>query len=335
MAGLSQGVAIGIVLFVTFLWGSWFQTVKHTGSYPIVGFIAWLYVFSLGIVWGAAALLGPSMVPNGILHEISGDIPRACLVLLCGCVFAVAMQLHLTIVGRIGLILSTSVSATCCILCGTLVSAFFGGIPEGASFPLILLASVLLILATVICQVAGARRDGDAAAASPASPARGRRQDVLALVFINAVLMSFYPLATSVGLRSPLRPGGFSSLTCMAILALGAFLGSAAFTCIYLTKTRGWNAFLHPEKPTLRVILFLALIAAFCHFGGNVLHAVAAPVVSVAIATAMGNSYHVWSYLWGLLYGEFRGASRKTYAILLCGIALFVVGVLLLSFNVV
>ena len=80
-------------------------------------------------------------------------------------------------------------------------------------------------------------------------------------------------------------------------------------------------------------LFVLAAIAAFCHFGGNVLHAIFAPVVSVAIATVIGNSYHCWSYIWGLIYGEFKGTSKKTYGILFGGMLLFVAGVILLSFN--
>ena len=80
-------------------------------------------------------------------------------------------------------------------------------------------------------------------------------------------------------------------------------------------------------------LLVLASVAAFCHFGGNVLHAVFAPVVSVAIATVIGNSYHCWSYIWGLLYGEFKGTGKKTKGILFGGILLFVSGVILLSVN--
>ena len=78
----------------------------------------------------------------------------------------------------------------------------------------------------------------------------------------------------------------------------------------------------------------MACIAAFCHFGGNVLHSIAAPVVSVVIATGIGYSYGMWSYLWGLLYGEFKGAGKRTFAVLAGGIALFVIGVLILTFNV-
>ncbi|MEG2843539.1 MAG: hypothetical protein RR900_08625, partial [Ruthenibacterium sp.] len=73
------------------------------------------------------------------------------------------------------------------------------------------------------------------------------------------------------------------------------------------------------------------LIAAFCHFGGNVLHAIAAPVVSVVIATTLGNSYSMWSYVWGLAYGEFRGAHKKTYLLLASGVGLFLAGIVVLS----
>ena len=45
-------------------------------------------------------------------------------------------------------------------------------------------------------------------------------------------------------------------------------------------------------------------------------------VLSVVVATVMGNSYHVWSYVWGIIYGEYKGASAKTYAILAGGVAL-------------
>ena len=42
--GLSQTSAVLVLLFVTFLWGSWFQAVKHTGDYPIYVFLNWMYL---------------------------------------------------------------------------------------------------------------------------------------------------------------------------------------------------------------------------------------------------------------------------------------------------
>lgn len=330
MAGLSSGIALAMIIFVTMLWGSWFQVVKHTGDYPIYAFLSWLYAFSIIIVWGSILLLQNAMVPGGVVAEITGDLPRAGLVFFCGAMYAIGMQLQLTVVGRVGLILSTSISATCTILMGTVISALFGGLPDSMSFPVILLAAVLLILATIVCQFSGALRDRDVGKSGAQTQAAINRHDLTLLLVSCLVLAPFYSIATAVGLRSELRPDGFSSLTSMGVLVLGAFTGTSVFTAVRLTREHKWHVFLHPGKG-LRVILPMALIAAFCHFGGNVLHAVAAPVVSVVVATPLGYSYSMWSYVWGLAYGEFKGASRKTYAVLAGGIALFVAGVVVLS----
>lgn len=327
---MTAQLAIAGIIFVTFLWGSWFQTVKHLGNFPVHAFISVMYGISVIIVWAAIGLLGKQMIPSGIFSEISSSPGLTLAILGCGIVFGIAMQMHLTVVKRIGLILSTSVSATCAILGGTIISVLFAGIPEGVSVVSLFVASVLLILATITCQYAGICRDREKKKVDEKKQSRG--QDILLLAFINLILMSSYPLANSIGLRSALNPDGFSSLTCMGILVIGAFAGSSLFTVILLCWEKESVAEIMAMIP-LGKLFVLAAIAAFCHFGGNVLHAIFAPVVSVAIATVIGNSYHCWSYIWGLIYGEFKGTSKKTYAILFGGILLFVAGVILLSFN--
>lgn len=327
---MTTQLAIAGIIFVTFLWGSWFQTVKHLGSFPVHAFISVMYGISVIIVWAAIALLGKQMVPLGVFAEMRSSPGLALAILGCGVVFGIAMQMHLTVVKRIGLILSTSVSATCAILGGTIISVLFAGIPEGVSVVSLFAASVLLILATITCQYAGVCRDAEKQKVDEKQ--QSRAQDILLLAFINLILMSFYPLANSIGLRSALNPDGFSSLTCMGVLVIGAFAGSSLFTLILLCREKESIAEVMASLPFGKLFM-LASIAAFCHFGGNVLHAVFAPVVSVAIATVIGNSYHCWSYVWGLLYGEFKGTSKKTYGILFSGILLFVAGVILLSVN--
>ncbi len=325
----SQIAIIGII-FVTFLWGSWFQTVKHLGNFPVHAFISLMYGISVIIVWISIALLGNQMIPNGFLEEVGSNPGLMLAIFACGIVFGIAMQLQLTVVKKIGLILSTSVSATCSILGGTIVSAIFAGIPEGVSIVSLFVASALLIMATITCQYAGVLRDKEKQMGEDKQ--ESRMQDILFLAFINLILMSFYPLANSIGLRSALNPDGFSSLTCMGILVVGAFAGSSLFTLILLKKEKKSFSDIM-SLISKRKLLFLASIAALCHFGGNVLHAILAPIVSVAIATVVGNSYHAWSYIWGLIYGEFKGTSAKTKAILFGGILLFAAGVVLLSLN--
>ena len=318
------------VIFVTFLWGSWFQTVKHIKNYPVHAFISLMYALSVPIVWIPIMFFGKQLIPNGIFVEIASNIPLSLFIVVCGVCFGIGMQMHLSIVKKIGLILSTSVSATCAILGGTFVSLIFSGLPDGVTPILILIVSVLLILATIICQFAGVNRDKERGIKQ--NDTKARFKDVLNLAFINLVLMSSYPLANSLGLKTPTNPGGFAPLTCMGLMVIGAFIGSITITFIKNSKEKNSNIKFEVSSHKL---LLLAFIAACCHFGGNVLHTIFAPVISVTIATALGNSYHLWSYVWGIIYGEFKGSSIKTYAILAFGILLFATGVLMISLKTV
>ena len=129
------------MIFVSLLWGSWFQTVKHIGKFPTEKFITLMYGFSVVIVWLSIAFLGPSMIPTSVFAELSSDPSLAVVIGICGVVFGIAMQLHLTVVKRVGLILSTSVSASAAILGGTIVTIIFAGVPESVSVAELFVAS--------------------------------------------------------------------------------------------------------------------------------------------------------------------------------------------------
>ena len=107
---LTTTSALMIMLLVSFLWGSWMQVVKHTGKYPIYAFLNWLYAFSIIIVWGTIAVTHESTIPDGIFNEISSDIPRALIVLICGSVYAIGMQIQLGVIGKVGLVLCASIT---------------------------------------------------------------------------------------------------------------------------------------------------------------------------------------------------------------------------------
>ena len=332
--GLSQTSAVLVLLFVTFLWGSWFQAVKHTGDYPIYVFLNWMYLFSIIIVWGAIFIFEDKMIPDGVFYEISSDLGRAAIVFICGAVYAIGMQVQLSAVSRVGLILSSSITSTCSILSGVIVSAVLGGVPEGASIIMIMMSAVLLIGGTIVCQVSGTMRDRDISQGKNISgQVKAKKKDIVLLVFASGILQPFFSVASSIGLRTELRPNGFSSFTCMGILCLGAFLGTTIFSGIMITKNKMWDKVIHPNVK-MWLIVAMAIISAFCHFGGNLLNAVAAPVVSVVIATGIGYSFGIWSYLWGIVYGEFVGAKRKTLGVLVCGLGFFIAGIVILTLNI-
>lgn len=335
MTTLSPTMAVLILIFVTFLWGSWFQVVKHTGDYPIYVFLNWMFLFSIFVVWISIFLFEKQMVPDGVFHEIGSDPGRALAVFFCGCIYAVGMQIQLSAVSRVGLILSSSIVSTGSILSGVIVSAVLGGVPEGASIAMILFSAVLLVAGTIVCQVAGVMRDQDVRkAGTKQQKTETKAKDILLLIFVAVILQPFFSVASSIGLKTDLRPDGFSSFTCMGILCIGAFVGTTIFSMITITRSHQWQKVL---KPTVKMplIITMAIIAALCHFGGNLLNAVASPVVSVVIATGIGYSYGIWSYLWGMVYGEFAGSKKKTLLTLGLGILLFIVGIVILTLNIV
>lgn len=77
--------------------------------------------------------------------------------------------------------------------------------------------------------------------------------------------------------------------------------------------------------------LLLGAVSAFCHYGGNLISIYAMPVLSATLSFLFGRTSNVWTYLWGLFYGEFAGSRRKTMLVLSFGIFLYIAGTLLLA----
>ena len=325
---ISQGFAIFMILFTTFMWGSWFQCIKHLGKLPIHGFMLWLYTFSFVIVWAFMLIFGRFFITVNIWDAVMAQKGTALLVIICGAIFAIGVQLQMAVVKRVGIILATSISSSCSIIIGTIISAIFGGLPEKFSGLLMAVACACIIVAAVTCQLAGKRRNEEKG--DIVDDVKFEPKMVVALLCIAIFLAPTYPLAMAVGVKTEYNSTGFEPLLTVALLAVGSLIGSWAFASVVLTKRKEWKATLMPER---KIGIGMAAIAAFCHYGGNIIHTIAIPSVSAAIAWPMGTTSSVWSYLWGLLYKEFKGASKKTYVMLFSGIVLFFVGVFLLAIN--
>jgi len=329
MFEVSQGVSIFMILFATFMWGSWFQCIKRLDNYPVSGFMLWMYTFSFGIVWIFILLFGRFFLSEGILESIRKNFNLALVVVVCGMLFAVGMQINMWVVGKIGIILSVSITSSCNIIFGTFLSSKLGGLKGNISVPLLILAIICLIAASIICQTAGLRRKKDQG--EKVKDAAINIKYIFLLVFSNIFFSSSYPIAMSVGVKTDINPSGFEPLLCVALLSSGSLIGTWIYSSYLLTRNRQWKVTFRPKNKSGIVMAF---ISAVCHYGGNIIHTLAIPQVSMAIAWPMGQSANVWSYLWGLVYREFKGSSKKTYCLLAAGILLFVVGVILLSINI-
>lgn len=332
MISFSQESAILLVVLCTFLWGSWFQTIKRIDGYPLAAYMLWIYGISVVIVWGAIFSLKDCMLQAPIFQQISASWEKTAIAVICGGLAAVGMQNKMWVVERLGMILASSISSTFGIIVGTIYSIIIGGLPANSSVRAILSASAVLLFATILCQLSGVMRDKDLLKKNEQSLSIRemllKRRKVLILAIANiAFLSTAYPIGLSACVRTVSNPDGFDSLVCIGLMSFGAFIGTAIYSITILVRKKQLNMLFKPGKR----ILIMALLSAIGHYGGNVINAIASPSLSVAISWPMSNAFPIWSYSWGLVYGEYKGAKKKTYLVLFVGIVLYIVGLLLFS----
>lgn len=335
MPVLSTGSAILLMLLVTFMWGSWFQCVKRLKGFPIPGFLLLLYTFALIFVWLFVAILGPmGYIDGSIIAYISEKKSLALTVLCSGAFMALGLQMEMVVMKNIGLVLSMSIAASFSIITRTLISCFVGGVREGFSVPLMICAVVFLIFGALCCKKSDRMRDEDVGLVKKENytDMSKSKNKYFIIMIINTI--AFAPAAffgTAIGARTDLRPDAFPPLLCVGILATGSFIGTLICSSILLTKNKQWGYFVKKEY---RFVYGLAAIAGFCHYIASLLHTVfVIPSLSIAISGPMSSIQSLWTYFWGLMYGEFKGAKKRTAATLALGIAGYMVGMLFLAMN--
>lgn len=323
---MSQTTAICLVFIAAFLWGSWLQARKYTGDYPLTSFMIWLYFSSVIIVWIVIGIYS-IFKPLNIFDSISNDTGRAVAVILCGAGLSIGMYIQMNVIDKVGLILSNSVSATFGVLLGTLLTVCVGGLPDNVSIWVVWLSVVVLIVATFLCQYSGKMRDHDLQRKS-VRPEVTQDTKAVFLLILSSILVTAYPLGMSLGVKTDYSSFGFSSLICVGLLSIGSFLGIVLFCLVPLTKQKQWHTLIDRKY---RKAIGISCLCGACHYGGNVIHVLSSSVLSTAISWLLGRMGNMWTYLWGLYHKEYKGAGRKTYIMLFSGIAVYIVGILLLA----
>lgn len=332
---LSHYGAIGMIILVSLMWGFWHRFIRKIGDWPLAAFMIHLYSAGLATVLLGILATHRSLVPEGIGKAIAGAPKSVCLlVMLCGAGFAVGMMLNLYVVSKMGLIYSTSVVSSFSIILGTILSSALGGLPADTSFPRIAAGAAILLAATLTCQWAGRERDrrhsiAPAGAGDSPLPAASSRKHLVILAVYLLVFSQSYTIGMSVGLRTDLNPDGLPGILAVGILAVGAF-AATLLICVPMLLAQGRLAALF--RPERKIFLLYAAVGGFCCLGGDFLHSLASPVVSVAVAWPLCSLSGLWQYLWGIFGGEFRHAGQKAWGLLVLGMCLFVAGVVWLTF---
>jgi hypothetical protein len=327
---ISSQVAIIMTLTAAFMWGSWFICLKYIGDYPIEGFYIILFSTSMIVVWGVGFLLDGSQLLQNIKDVWALNPSKVYVTFICGFLYVSGMQFSLRVMQMIGLAISQPLSASISIIVGTVVSAILGGIPEGLTIFRILLAAVFLLVAVYLTMKAGRIRNKDQRAANidsglPNDP--GAIRKAIILLLISAVFVPAYSTGLSYGLKSITQADGLAVMPFMVVLCTGAFTGAVLICGTGLTVKKQWGAFLHGGFKKHK----LGMISGFAHYGGNIIHTFATSHLSSVVSWPLGFTAGLWTQIWGLIYGEFKGASRKAYVYLFSGFISYLVGALIIS----
>lgn len=313
--------------FAAFMWGSWMQVTKHLNDYPLPAFVYLLYFFSFLVVSIVSFIYHGVVLDSSILNEISTNVELSILLLICGALFSNGMLIQLNYMSKIGMVLVTSISSAFTTIFGVLVTVMVGGLPENVSVGLIIFSMFFMLLAGYICQYAGVKRDTELGIKSEVSSGSIK---YIFYILIGNIMQTAYVFGYSVGTKTVVREYGFSPFVVVTILALGSFIG-VHFSIPFILKKLNFkfkDIFLNAR------VVFYGLISGTAHYGGNLLNVIATASISAPIAFLIGKTVDFWTYLWGLLYGEFRGSSKKTMKILYSGFIVYIVGILLLMYSI-
>lgn len=317
--------AILVAMTAAFMWGTWFISLKHLKKYPIEAFYVVMFTFALLLVWGIGFLLEGSELLTNIRLVGEQNPSKVIITLLGGMLYAAGVWVSLKVMDKVGLALSQPLLQSITLIAGVVVTLFVGGRPETLSDIKIIMTVVFLLAAAVFVYLADLKR---AKGAEQQDKKAGvALKTVVGLTLLSAVLTVSYDVAMSYGLHTITQPIGLEVLPFMCVLCTGAFVGVMLTCGTVLTKHHQWHCI--REAPFS--IHKWSLFSGFCHYGGNIIHSFATRGLSAAVSYPLGLTCGLWTQLWGLWYGEFKGAPLSAYVFLFASFACYVAGACCIS----
>lgn len=309
------------------MWGSWMQIVKLKKNYPIMGIAFFLYMFSFILVWGITLVLSPKLLPEGLGAAIAGSTDVMWEIMLGGAMMSVGLFFSLTVMAELGLMLATTLSGTITSIMGILTNISKEGLPDNPlALPLIIATTVVFLLASYICSKASSMcaEDRNSAAGGTATKVKSKiTMKMVVFIIIQSILANGWASGTATGTAAGLQP----ILTC-AYMVTGSALSMLVVGLVVFTYKKMWKTVLCIGSSKLPLIL--SALSSVCHYGGNVLSIYSMPVISATLSFLFGKTSTIWTYFWGMFYGEFKGAKKKTLITLAVGLAMYFGGLGLL-----
>lgn len=332
---MSVPVAIVATLIAAFMFALWYQFLNHLKQFPLPGFVFWLYISAYITVWVAVLFLGRRDLPNGIMAELEGKYGLALLCVFGGICMTSGLIISLIHMKANGMVANQAIAGSIGSILGLIVTFVVGGLAPGIPLSGVLIASAVIILASIVIQQSSiykyrergidlTSRDIDRDKSMPDSIMKQN----LMLVLSN-VLSIGYSIAFMLGTRSVNHPNGFPPLLVVLLLCTGSLLAAVTYALISLGRSGQLKVLFKPE---FKFPIALGLIAGFCHYGGTILQIYALPPLSAPVSSLLIRTSSVWTFFWGILYGEYKGASKKVIQWLAAGIALYLIGTVYLTY---
>ncbi|QQO11165.1 hypothetical protein [Breznakiella homolactica] len=327
-----QPAAIFMALLAASMWGSWFISLKHLGEYPLDAFYMTLFTTSLIFVWSVGLIIDRSGIFANIRELWLINPSKILIVLLGGVMYVIGMSIQLKVMTLIGLTLSQPMQASINFVVGTAITTGIGGRPEGLSMGRVglsvffLLAAVFFVFFAERCKSASQREKN---IDTGLSKDKSVMKKAVMLIALGSLFSPGYTLALSYGLKTITQPVGMAVLPFMCMLCTGAFIGALLTSGIRLTRRRQWHLI---WKAPFKIHKF-GIISGLFHYGGNIIHTFATGALSSAVSWPLGLTSGVWTQLWGIKYGEFKGAPKRAYVFQFCSFACYILGAFFIVFR--
>lgn len=311
---MSPALGFTLVLLASIGWASWLPLAEASRPLPVTHFMVPLYLSSTILMWLAWVVFGEGSAV--LAAKIAADGALLWLSLLGGFIFVYGVWLTIVSVRLAGITVGFVLFSAMALVIGTVLAAAIEGVAPG-ELPVLVGGCVLILMAVpLIGYVMRERRAAPRAANTTPLPR------LLGIALLGATLVSSYPtfMALAMGGDDPARR--LDAFEYMA-LASTASLASALVLAAVRREPR--------REVTLVQAIGMPSLAAFCHYGCNLVNALGAAAIGFAVAWPAGQSVLVWGTLIGFLRGEFRGASARAVGAVAGAVLLVAAGVAVLS----
>jgi hypothetical protein len=318
-------LAIVMSLLAASMWGSWFISLKHLKKYPLDCFYMTLFTTSLILVWTVSLFFDGIGIFVNFRDLWHVNKLKIILPILGGISYVIGMHISLRVMTLIGLTLSQPLQSAVSFIVGNIITVGIGGRPEGLSNVRIIVSISFLLTAVFMVFFAEKTRSASQREKNidtGLSREKGVMKKAVLLIALGSIFSPGYTFALSYGLKTITQQVGLAVLPFMCLLCSGAFIGSLLTSGIQITRRHEWR--LIREAPLK--IHKLGIISGLCHYGGNIIHTFATGSLSSAVSWPLGLTAGLWTQLWGIKYGEFKGSPKRAYVFQAISFICYVMG---------